>query len=426
MKNHDNHSALGLPCLRGQVQDWIYYVTLMPFREIASRFKPAEEIHKHKTLNELLQRALNRRSAEIGDYILNQRQHFFNAVIAGVYEGEPRWVEIDLRDKNTLDEKSSALIQDSIGVLELSGQEKIFAIDGQHRVEGIKGALSQTSKHDEEECAVIFVAHSGTKPGLERTRRLFSTLNRYAKPVKLGEIIALDEDDSIAVITRRLLYHGPHLDKKDAIIAAKTKNLVATDRVSWTSVQALYDFIERVLLYGQGWKKKQIDKFKMLRRSNDELDALYAEISLVIEAMVKWFPELKTYFSNSGKADASKFRGGKDGGSLLFRPIGLSVIGDCLAYCKTKGVSPAGAIKQLRLVDRTLSSELWSGLLFDSANSKMRRATKGELTCATLLWLHASGLLDREDFPKLVKSFSEAHEVEGPEAKRTIGKLIGK
>ena len=49
---------------------------------------------------------------------------------------------------------------------------------------------------------------------MERTRRLFTTLNRYAKPVKKSEIIALDEDDIIAIITRELVEKYPLFREK--------------------------------------------------------------------------------------------------------------------------------------------------------------------------------------------------------------------
>ena len=41
-------------------------------------------------------------------------------------------------------------------------------------------------------CAVM---HKNTTDGLEATRRLFTTLNKTAKPVSKNAVIALDEDD---------------------------------------------------------------------------------------------------------------------------------------------------------------------------------------------------------------------------------------
>ena len=54
---------------------------------------------------------------------------------------------------------------------------------------------------------------------LQRYRRLFSSLNRYAKPTDADTNIIMDEDDVVAIVTRRLITdHGffrtPHPEQK--------------------------------------------------------------------------------------------------------------------------------------------------------------------------------------------------------------------
>ena len=74
-----------------------------------------------------------------------------------------------------------------MGILKLSGKEKLFAIEGQHRVEGIKRLAEQIGDEEfgkmPDELCVIFVAHKRSPAGMRRTQRLFSTLNRHTKPV---------------------------------------------------------------------------------------------------------------------------------------------------------------------------------------------------------------------------------------------------
>ena len=101
------------------------------------------------------------------------------------------------------------------GVLRLDGTQTLFAIDGQHRVEGIKQALEDNSELGREEVSVIFVAHRNDSDGMERTRRLFTTLNRYAKPVSKSEIVALDEDDIVAITTRELVEKHPLFQREN-------------------------------------------------------------------------------------------------------------------------------------------------------------------------------------------------------------------
>ena len=123
----------------------------------------------------------------------------------GFYGGSPDWYELDIRTNHLFDAEALPRELDGVlGFLRLDGTETLFAIDGQHRVEGIKQALQENAELKREEVSIIFVAHRNDPSGMERTRRLFTTLNRYAKPVSKSEIVALDEDDILAIITREI------------------------------------------------------------------------------------------------------------------------------------------------------------------------------------------------------------------------------
>ena len=186
--------------------DRVYYVTFLQMEEIAKRIELAEDIHSSSTLKELIQRQITDRANPIAEYLLNQSQRFFNSLIVGVYGASPNWCELAIETNRLFDAEALPLyLEGALGILQLDGKETLFAIDGQHRVEGIKKALEKNEDLKTDEVSVIFVAHQTEKDGMERTRRLFTTLNRYAKPVKKSEIIALDEDDIIAIITRDLV-----------------------------------------------------------------------------------------------------------------------------------------------------------------------------------------------------------------------------
>ena len=141
----------------------------------------------------------------------------------------------------------------TIGLLRLSGSEQLFALDGQHRLLGTMLALEDDPSLGDEEVAVIFVGHSKGQAGLVRTRRLFSTLNRYAKPVSKRDIIVLDEDDAVAIVTRRLL--GCHSLFLDRVSDGKTKAVPVTDGIHFTSIVALNDCVEMVLKLNPAWQK---------------------------------------------------------------------------------------------------------------------------------------------------------------------------
>src|SRR5688572_22496675 len=132
-----------LPALRAEMGDWRYYVAIMRLSDVAERIEMASDIHESKSLNELIQRSLEARAADIAHYLLTQPQRLFNALVVGVYGGEPQWFDLEVRDNPFL---RPAQIPDpamaSIGFLTLSGGERLFALDGQHRAEGIKKAIS--------------------------------------------------------------------------------------------------------------------------------------------------------------------------------------------------------------------------------------------------------------------------------------------
>ena len=218
---------LKLPALKGIIGDWVYYVTLLPFREVRKRIRRNDEIHETKELQDWLQRELTNRSDNIAEYLATQQQRFFNGIVVGVYGGEPQWYPLSLQPSTYLDPISvDEDVEVSMGILKLSGDEKLFAIDGQHRVEGIKHLAErmgeQTFEEMPDELCAIFVAHKKSPAGLQRTRRLFSTLNRHAKPVSPTEVIILDEDDIVAITCRYLIEKHP-LFMEGKISFTKTK-----------------------------------------------------------------------------------------------------------------------------------------------------------------------------------------------------------
>jgi DNA sulfur modification protein DndB len=169
-----------IPAIQGKIGNTVYYATNLTFQQISDLVKRVDsELHTSNSLKEEIQRSLTSNYIQIKDYILNREDHFFDSLVLAVYDGEPKWTEVryEINDETYY----------NIGLLELSGEEKIFPVDGQHRVEGIKAALQKEPSISEETISVMLIGHSNTPEGRERSRRIFSTLNRYVKPVRLGE-----------------------------------------------------------------------------------------------------------------------------------------------------------------------------------------------------------------------------------------------
>lgn len=149
----------------------------MSFKAIASTFKPSiGEIYQASCLDKLLQRELTENYNGIKQYLLKDQERFFNAIILAIFDGDPQWLEVEFPEA----EREYT----NVGFLEMSGNETIFPVDGQHRVKGIMEALAVNEDLANEQVPVIFVAHRQTEDGRRRTRKLFSILNR-----RNGEVV---------------------------------------------------------------------------------------------------------------------------------------------------------------------------------------------------------------------------------------------
>src|SRR5690348_530243 len=122
-----NKRGVPFPSLRASMGDWTYYVTTMRFDDVAKYVRPIDEIHERKELKTWLQREIApERLQQIADYLRNQSQHFFNAIVVGVYGGEPQWYHVTVADSPSpeapeVDERTNS----AIGLLSLRGDEEI-------------------------------------------------------------------------------------------------------------------------------------------------------------------------------------------------------------------------------------------------------------------------------------------------------------
>jgi DNA sulfur modification protein DndB len=359
---------LALPALRGRIGDWVYYATLMRFRDVAMRVSLATEVHKSKGLRELIQRSISPRTVDIIRYIREQEQRFFNSLILGIYGGKPSWQEIEIEGRyKNVSEKTQDYLNRTFGLLTLSGKEKIFAIDGQHRSKAISDLCQETKEHDNEEISVIFVAHRTDSAGVVRTRRLFSTLNRYARPVNTSEIIALDEEDNCAIVTRNIVDESKLLAGK--VLFRKTRSMPVSDKDHFTNIVVLYDLVKRLLtdenVYGIPVSGESVKSFTQ-RRANDEIIAKSQKaFESIFKELVNAVAPLRKFFSK-GKVNRTD-----ESTSLLFRPIGQNICFDVLKVCIDRGVKR----KALRFFGKNtfnVKNDVWRKIFWDEEFERIK------------------------------------------------------
>lgn len=392
MATGDTHQAIDLPAVRAHMGDWTYYCSAVRMGELASRVSLAAQIHESASLRDLIQREVNesQHATEIGTYLLQQVQRMFNSLVIAVYGGSPDWYEIAIKANQLVDpEDLGEDLPGTLGVLRLGGGEQLFAIDGQHRLVGMRLAIEKNPSLVDEEVPVIFVAHERSESGLERTRRLFTTLNRYAKPVSMLEKIALDEDDVVAIIVRRLMEEHPLF--KDKISLAKAKQIHATDQRNFTSVVALYDGLDVFLNdRGRAWSQ-----YKRFRPTDDDIELLQRRAVELWDTLGQAFAPLRAYMDGeAGPRLASPYRH-RGGGHLLFRPIGLGMVVRVLRSLRESGVTLGEGIERISRVPMELAELPWRGLLWNPTSHRMLSAAENQSAARKLLLYAAGGDLSR-------------------------------
>ena len=371
-----------LPALRGVMGDWVYYSCLMDLGELSSRVHFANEIHKNQSLSNMIQRQLKEgRSAQIAEYLRMQPERFFNSLVIATYGGQPNWHALtDVRskaEKNDLKELEENTIA-SVGFLTLHGDEKLFALDGQHRLAGIKKAVKDGIENDPyDEVSVIFVAHQDTHRGLERTRRLFTTLNKTARPVKKGDIIVLDEDDVMAICVRRLI-EETEMFAGNRIAFVASNNMPVTNTTSLTTIGNLYDVIN--VLFTSARSKLQAKKLELqrVRPGDEKLKAYFNYSRRFFVQLRRYFEEYDEFFSSENTNLVVKKYRGNHGGNALFRPLGLEIFTRIIARL-TRDMSLTQSVKLAARLPRNLNEEPYEGLMWDLKSKTILNGHKATL-----------------------------------------------
>lgn len=375
MKLSDRRTTF--PALRCEMGDWVYYITCFRFSDVAEWVKETDEIHSSEELRDLIQREISKRVEPITEYLLEQKERFFNAIVLGVYGGAPQWYPIEVGNSPVLgDPDLDDDARESVGLLRFTGDEKIFAIDGQHRVVAIKEALPLAHEIGNEEICVIFVAHGTDQKGMRRTRRLFSTLNRYAVPVSKGEIVALSEDDAFAIVTRRLVEEFPLLQsnfkgRSGFVAFGKTAPVPASDRCSLTSVLALYDIVMTLhtpILDKE--RRKELQRLKHRRPADAVLEEIFEEQKAYWQLLQKNIKEYSELFSSSPEEElASHYR--MDGGHLMFRPVGQQAFARAVRIMMDRGRTMRKAVVALSQVPMDMNSAPWRFVLWNPQTKRI-------------------------------------------------------
>lgn len=354
------------PATKLTMGSWEYFSLKMSFNDFFDEIDDKKdlisfnkEFEKPDLLDNVMQRMLDESRAKksIADYLCEKDDAFFSSIVIGCLGDTPEWEHLpppeEIR-KNLDIEK-----REHLGYVRLDHSQKYYVLDGQHRLFAIKHILRHKPdpKKNEDESMmekfggierfkdtsvnVILVTRGNTeeignfKP---RYRRLFTSLNRYAKPTSTETNIIMDEDDTAAILTRRLIkdldiFESTKKPENNPHINTSTKNLsspASEKNYQFTSLATMYNMninllqIRRNTDIEPGLKK--YNSYKMERPSDALLDSLYEPLKKQWEAIIELFPIFKNEEFRKVSRNANAALSSNKNDHLFLRPIGQEKI----------------------------------------------------------------------------------------------------
>lgn len=354
-----------LPAIKGVIGNWIYYQTVISFREVAARIDNDHSIREYKTLDDVLQRDLSVRSKKIKNYLLREETRFFNSAIIGLFGGSPNWYSFEFAPSAVPGMELEDNVLQTIGILEFSGGERLFSIDGQHRIDGIKQALAaEPDGFEYDELPVIIVAHTDTVKGKIRTRRLFSEINTKALRVSGLDDLVTNEDNPVDINARRIYAEFEPFEKDKYILLSPKANISASAD-QFTTILTLKKV--NAILYAPFYK------FKDVRPVDSVVEELYQKTLTFWTDAVNNINQYKELLITH-EVDVKAYRN-VEGGSLLYRPVGIDLLADVYTnWCVEKGNSNE-LWSALGEIDFDLSADYWKGLIWDGAKKTIMKTS---------------------------------------------------
>jgi DNA sulfur modification protein DndB len=432
------------PALRSKMGSWDYFIARMTMKKVADNVKFASEIHEEPTLDDAIQRTLDesRVKKEIVKFLQRRPDRFFGSLVVAATGGEPSFTPVNIDSSGESLEAQLASTEEfhnAYGLLGFGERAKFYALDGQHRLKAIKALMSDTDDNgdivqrpegfENEHVSVLIVIRKeaiAEETWVQAYRRLFSSLNRYAKPTDADTNIIMDEDDAVAICTRRLIGLHPFFQatgtEKDSFRVQTKGKPLREGSPHFTSLQELYGMNLSLLSThareNLGWSGQDVDQedfaktfkaFKTFRPSDEHLDALYDELVQYWDLILEAIPELHDHPSDR------KNHNDPNGDHLLFWPIGQEVLINVARSLLSKATDNENNLNQdaarealspLSKIDWLILHSPWKGIMIqwheDSGKWRMPTDRKLAMTRAELLirWIIGLDTKDEQETEK--------------------------
>lgn len=332
---HTPHPPLSLPGVKGQIGDREYIACAMPADELCARVQLPYDT-QFPAIPTTPTPAEEKRIDQITDH-LKQKNRFFGSLTIAVSGPLPIWHCFKKLNGIGAGDKHR------IGFLALSGEEKMHVIDGKLRLQALQRHL-QWYKTLSDRLSVIFIAHDEhARMGAAKARELFTTLHQPAHPMTKRDTLYLNENDAIAVTTRRLMEDHPHFQLHTKLHPTADDQFPAGETpAGFTTAGALYDCIKTLApLFLPRHKPAALLSQRLSAPDQNLLHQTAADFFAALQKHIKPLRDYHAQNGKNGKKILRKHRSGTAQDHLIFHPRGLKTL-VTLAAARYQAQTPPG------------------------------------------------------------------------------------
>ena len=399
--------------MKARLGDTEYYILSMKAQELVNIVKIPKELKEWEDLKleERYQRDINytRVRTQIAPYLANDESRFFGAIIVAAMNfdqtGDAFEPLASVLTKNLPAKYRSDA--EAMGFLTLRGGEVLVPLDGQHRLKAIEFAvtgrdekgreiadISPCTDLAQEDVTVVLVPYVA-----EKARRIFTRVNRYARPTTAGQNYITDDDDIIAVLSRQIV--NDHIGGR---LAKYHSNTLTTKDPEFTTLAIVYNCNDFVI--ENTFPGGKVDKTKLPDQSKQTLfrDKV-SEVWGVLLEQIDVFVDALSDQEETGDAKRKEIRSK----NLLGKPVAQ----ECLvrAYVKLTGtptnMASKDACQKLNALPWDITEEnvkVWQNVLW-SGGVDGKIVTKKRVLASDLLFYLAGGNMTDQEKDQLLMDY---------------------
>ena len=281
---------------------------------------------------------------------------------------------------------------------------------------------------------MLMVSHYDTEAGKERTRRLFTNINRNAKTTTSAENIALDEDDAISILTRRFLTEHPLLsqdgvvriftktESETGIVKLATNQIPKTHPHALTTITLLHDLLGKLSF---DVPEEISDPSK--RPTNEILETAYEDLCRKIDELLQACGNIRERIESAASArDVRAPKNAESTGHAFMRPAIQKAIAFCLRQVVFEGAGNRISWDEAKVRLQTMNWEIgkppWTAV-FNVDNAKMQTSKEFSELLRELLRVHLAPS-SKQEIRRARKHYRELRKVLYPVSEEKLAERL--